>query len=320
MILVKRDKFDEILSIQIEGESLNSDDGETWFLPKGLIGDIAINDLPKEVAFEICNRVENSMIILDTIPIRLQRIGDKKVRLDFEDSGTRKYWDGNIGFKPYMEAKKGIVEERVSEVGDITFENYDDDGAWIHLYYSAEIEVEKLETAKHLAEQIVSEIEGAVEMRLGTELWKPIVAENEKEFTLQTVLPIIRKLGYQNVKYNHGKREFGRDVLFARITEFQDIEFWGAQVKFGNISGGANTDIDELLGQIDDAFKMPFYDLYTKQRQNISKLVIIISGKFTENAIEKICEKIENHALRNNILFVDGDKLQTLAERFRRKI
>ena len=76
-----------------------------------------------------------------------------------------------------------------------------------------------------MAEQIAGEIDGAAEMRLGAQLWAPSNAENEKEFTLGTVLPIIRKLGFQNVRYNHGKREFGRDVLFARVTEFQDQSF-----------------------------------------------------------------------------------------------
>ena len=195
-------------------------------------------------------------------------------------------------------------------------DDYEDDGAWIHLAYSGEIDADKLVTAVQLAEQIVVEIEGAAEMRLDAVLWTPTEAADEQEFTLRTVLPILRKLGFQNVRYNHGRREFGRDVVFARVTEFQDLEFWGAQVKFGDIAGGANTEIDELLGQIDDAFSMPFYDLYTKQKQRISKLAIIISGKFTDNAIEKVCEKIESHAVRNNVVFIDGDKLRTLAERF----
>ncbi len=309
---------DDIQSIRVNGESLHSDDGETWYLPKGLIGEALVNQLPETVVFEICERIEDSIIMMDTIPIRVQRIGDNRVRLDFEDSGTRKYWDGTIGFKAYMEAKKGIVEERATQVGDIALTGYEDDGAWIHLTYSTEAEVEKISTAVELAEQIVEEIEGAVEMRLGAELWAPKDADSEKEFTLRTVLPILRKLGFQNVKYNHGKREFGRDVIFARVTEFQDLEFWAAQVKFGDVAGGANAEIDDFLAQIDDAFKMPFYDLYTKQRQRIAKLVIIISGKFTENAIEKISEKIESSAVRNNIVFVDGERLATLAERFRR--
>lgn len=309
---------DEILSIRINGESLHSDDGETWYLPKGLIGDVPVNQLPDTAVFEICDHIENSIIMMNTIPIRVQRIGDNRVRLEFEDSGTRKYWDGTIGFKAYMETKKGIVEERTVQVGDITLTGYEDDGAWIHLAYTAEAEVEKVSTAVELAEQIVEEIEGATEMRLGAELWAPKEADSEKEFTLRTVLPILRKLGFQNVKYNHGKREFGRDVTFARVTEFQDLEFWAAQVKFGNIAGGANAEIDCVLAQIEDAFKMPYYDLYTKQRQRIAKMAIIISGKFTENAIEKICEKIESSAVRNNIVFVDGEKLMTLAEQFRR--
>ena len=308
----------EIVSIRINGEALHSDDGETWYLPKGLIGDSPVNQLPQTAAFEICDHVEDSIVMMNTIPIRVRKVDSNRVRLEFEDSGTRKYWDGTIGFKTYMETKKGIVEERATQVGDIALTGYEDDGVWIHLAYSAEVEVEKVSTAVELAEQIVAEIEGATEMRLGAELWAPKEAESEKEFTLRTVLPILRKLGFQNVKYNHGKREFGRDVTFARITEFQDVEFWAAQVKFGDVAGAANAEIDSLLAQIDDAFKMPYYDLYTKQRQRIAKLAIVISGKFTENAIEKICEKIESNALRNNIVFVDGEKLVTLAEQFRR--
>ncbi|MHC4456997.1 MAG: hypothetical protein ACYS0I_07870 [Planctomycetota bacterium] len=315
MLKVTRD-HEEIISISINDEDLRTDDTETWYLPKGLVGETVVNHLPEDAIFEVCSRVESSMIVLDTIPIRIQKIGDSKVRVEFDDSGTRKYWDGTIGFKSFMEAKKAIVEERANEVGDVSIDHYEDDGAWIHLSYSAEIDAEKLGLSIQLAEQIVAEVEGAAEMRLGSELWAPTDAENEKEFTLRIVLPILRKLGFRSVKYNHGKREYGRDVLFARITEFHELEHWAAQVKFGNISGGADGEINELLSQIDDAFKMSFYDLYTKQKQRISKLAIIISGKFTENAIEKICEKIESHAVHNNITFIDGEKLQTLAERF----
>ncbi len=307
----------EILAIRVSGEALRSDDGETWFLPKGLVSpDMLVNELPEHATFEICERIEAEVIMMETIPIRITRIGADRLHLGFEDSGTRKYWDGAVGFKPYMEAKKAVVEERASEFGDLTLDNYEDDGAWIHLAYSAEIDAEKVQTAVQLAEQIVAEIDGAADMRLGVELWKPGEAENEKDFTLRMVLPILRKLGFQNVRYHHGMREFGRDVLFARFTEFQELEHWGVQVKFGDVNGGASSEIDGMLGQINDAFRMPFYDLYTRQQQRISKLAIVISGRFTENAIEKICEKIESHAIRNNIVFVDGEKIQTLAERF----
>jgi hypothetical protein len=318
MIEIDRDpNSDEIVNIRVGGERLKSDDGETWFLPKGLVApEMLVNELPEHATFELCERIENDTIMMDSIPIRLTRIGVDRLHLAFEDSGTRKYWDREIGFKTYMEAKRAAVEDRTAEAGDLTLQDYEDDGAWIHLNYSAEVTIEKVQTAIELAGQIVAEVDGAAEMRIGAELWKPGATNNEKDFTLRTVLPILRKLGFLNVRYHHGKREFGRDVLFARFTEFQELEHWGAQIKFGDVSGGAQSEVDGMLGQIDDAFKMPFHDLYTRQQQRVSKLAVIISGRFTENAIEKICEKIESHAVRNNVIFIDGEKLQTFADKF----
>jgi hypothetical protein len=65
------------------------------------------------------------------------------------------------------------------------------------------------------------------------------------------------------------------------------------------------------------ARKIPFYDLLTKQKERISKLLIVISGNYTENAIEKICEKIENNALKNNVLFIDREKINALVSKFK---
>ncbi len=312
-----QDAGGEITGITINGEALDSDDGEVWFLPKGLVAGLKVSDLPDTVAFEPCKSREDSAVILDSIPMNLKRIGPNKVRVEFEDGGTRKYWDGEIGFKAWMEAKRETVRERQKEVGDVAFESYDDDGAYIWLHYSSEIETESVESLIQLAEQIVNEVDGAAELRLGGRLMKASDPTNEADFTVRVVLPILRKLGFANIKYNHGKREYGKDIVFARMTEFQELEHWAGQVKFGDVDGGAGSEVDKLINQADDAFKMPFYDIYTRQQQRISKLVIIASGKFTENAIEKICGKIESHSLRNNIIFLDGDKIETLAERFR---
>jgi hypothetical protein len=311
------DNQGEITGITINGVHLDSDDGDLWILPKGLVAGLKVSELPEAIEFQPCKMHEDSIVILDSIPLRIKRIATNKVHVSFEDSGTRKYWDGDIGFKAWMEAKKATIEEREKEVGDIHYESYDDDGAWIHLTFNADIETGSVEYVIQLAEQIVNEVEGATELRVGGTLLKASDPTNEEEFTVRVVLPILRKLGFANIKYNHGKREYGKDIVFARLTEFHELEHWAAQVKYGDVDGGAGSAVDKLINQADDAFKMPFYDIYTRQQQRISKLVIIASGKFTENAIEKICGKIESHALRNNLIFVDGDKIDTLAEMFR---
>lgn len=308
----------EIQRIIVAGQELYSDDGDVWFLPKNLLSHVTVSDLPSDAEFQPCKYSEKDFVQLDSIPMRIMKVSDSKVLAIFEDSGTRKHWDGLVGFKPYMEAKRDIVKERAEQVGDVAFIEYEDDGAWISLSYSAEFEVQELSTAVELAEQLVDEIEGAAEISLGGSILPASTAQNEREFTLRTVLPIFRKLGFCNVRYNHGKREYGKDVLFARTTEFSDLEHWAAQVKVGDISGGAGSEIDTIVSQADDAFKMPFYDVYTRRKERISKLAIIISGRFSENAIEKICEKIESNALKNSLVFIDGEKLETLSEKLRK--
>jgi hypothetical protein len=197
----------EIISVSLNGESLDSDDGESWHTPKTLLKGIKVDDLPEGVSFALCEKIQDGTIFLDSIPVSLSRIASGRLRLSFEDGGTR----------------------------------------------------------------------------------------------------------------NYGKREYGKDIVFSRLTEFEQVEHWAAQVKFGDIRGEVNSEIDEVFSQIEDAFKMPFYDLYSKTRVHPSKVCVIISGEFTENAIEKICEKIESHAMRNNVLFVDGARIDTLSEKFRRK-
>lgn len=318
MIKYTRD-LDEITTISLHGEELDSDDGESWHTPKNLLNGIKVSDLPEGISFDLCEKIQDGTIFLDMMPISLTKIASGKLRLSFEDEGTRKYWDGKVGFSHYMETKKAIVEERQKEDGDIKLDFYEDDGAFIFMHFSTEIECDNCDEAIQISEQITNEIEGAAELRIGVEMFSVSEADNEKEFTLRVLLPIIRKLGFSNVKYNHGKREYGKDIVFSRLTEFDEIEHWAAQVKFGNVRGGANSDIDEIFHQIEDAFKMPFYDLYTKARVRPSKVCVIISGKFTENAIEKICDKIESHAIKNNVLFIDGERIDTLSERFRKK-
>ncbi|SMO94583.1 hypothetical protein [Fodinibius sediminis] len=315
--MIKVEEVDgEIVDIHVNGESIKTADLEVWYLPKKLIGDSKVENLPIGTRFEFCRNIRNGVIEIDSIPTIIERIAGNKVQVVFSELITRKYWDGKIGLKEYMTTKKSVIEDRAKEAGDIELLTYHDDGVYIQLEYATELEDEKLIQVAQMAEQISEEIEGATEIIAGRNIWNPEDSENEKEFTLRTVIPIIRKIGFNSVKYNHGKREYGRDILFNRITEFQEIEFWAAQVKFGDISGSAGGDIDEIIAQIDDAFKMPFYDVYTKQKNRISKLAIIISGKFTNNAIEKICEKIEKHSTRNNLVFIDGEKIRSLSDQY----
>lgn len=87
-------------------------------------------------------------------------------------------------------------------------------------------------------EQIYGEIEGAAGITLGLPFSKIDDCERENEFTIKILLPLFCKLGFTNVKYNHGNKEYGKDITFARRTEFDDYKYYGVQVKYGDVSGG----------------------------------------------------------------------------------
>jgi hypothetical protein len=148
--------------------------------------------------------------------------------------------------------------------------------------------------------------------------WKHYIDRMLTFALIGILLPLFRKLGFVNVKYNHGNKEFGKDVTFARRTEFDEYEYYGVQVKFGDVSGGANGDINELITQAKDAFSMPFYDVYSRNKVRISKVIIAISGKFTLNAVEKIIEGIQEYPLKNNLIFLDGEKIESLMSKYSR--
>lgn len=317
-INVVRDQDDLIEQILINGEEIDSEDGETYHVPKGLLKGIRFSEMPENVIFEICDKIEEGITLLNALPFKISKISDSKAYVYFEDSGRREYWDGDVGFRLYMETKRDIIKEREKEVGDLMFESCEDDGDYIFLTFSAEIESSTFEGIIISAEQLIQEIEGAVELTIGSPFKDVKDTQDEKDFTLSVVIPLLRKLGFSNVRYNHGRREFGKDIIFSRKTEFDDFEFLGAQVKYGDISGGANSEIDLIISQIDDAFKVPFYDVYTRRKERISKLLIVISGRYTENAIEKICEKIESSAIKNNIVFIDREKINTIIEKFKK--
>ena len=67
------------------------------------------------------------------------KVDKNEFQVIYDELITRKYWDGPIGLKLYMETKMDVIEERSKEVGDVNLEDYDDDGAYIHLVYSTKI-------------------------------------------------------------------------------------------------------------------------------------------------------------------------------------
>ncbi len=141
--------------------------------------------------------------------------------------------------------------------------------------------------------------------------WKEDYHTDEPKFTKEVMIPLLKKMKYKNVRYNHGTEEYGRDVIFSEINKFGEEIFYGIQVKAGDVSGGANSQIDTLIGQLEDAFSMPVKLLGDEHERYLSFFIIAISGHYKKNAKEKILKKVPQ-AYKPHVFFWDKDSIEDL--------
>lgn len=145
----------------------------------------------------------------------------------------------------------------------------------------------------------------------GGPVWKKRYEEDETFFCEEVLAPLLRQMGFDRVRYIHGKKEYGKDFVFSEPTRFGELRHYGLQAKAGNVGGEINSEVDRILGQVKDAFAMPYYEVGSRAPRYISDLVIAISGRFTENAREKIVEKMPNSFI-GSVHFWDKEKILAL--------
>ncbi len=189
-----------------------------------------------------------------------------------------------------------------------------DTGPAVRILFHFEL-TENINNAIKKVISILPIIEDDLQKQINSEIWTDEFYSNEKLFSTELILPLLRRMEYINVRYNHGIKEYGRDFLFAEINKFSEIVNFGMQIKAGNISGEVNSEIDMIIGQINDAFTMPFNKLGHENDYHITTFIVAISGHFTDNAKEKIKYKI-NKGLYGSIYFWDKDKIMELIEKY----
>ncbi|MEM2995796.1 MAG: restriction endonuclease [Candidatus Bathyarchaeia archaeon] len=229
----------------------------------------------------------------------------------------RKYWDHKFGALQYVNAMKRAIDIRRKSNNDVKFIEIEDDGAHIFFRYDIFLSEDMpIDMAFQRFREIVHEIEGHTERLLEGEELSSEILNDETKFALEVLLPLFRNMGFVDVKYNHGKREFGKDITFSEIDRFGVRRNYGVQVKAGDLSGEAGAEIDKIIAQIEDAFSMPYVDITSREKRYISDIIIAISGRFTENAKDKIIEKTN----WRNLYFLDIDKIQELLAQYMKKM
>ena len=292
----------DVIGFRVNDKEFYDEDGRVEVEVDDLKG-FNIGSIPDGFFLQL---IEDNIVSLQGMPlINKEHVGTVGIDLHI----YRKYWYHKFGASQYVSAMKRAIELRKKSEKDIEFFGMEDDGANIFFHFSIFLFQDMpIDQAYQRYREVIQEIEGHTERILEGEEISSEILNDEAKFTIEVILPLFRNMGFIDVKYNHGKREYGKDVTFSEMDKFSVRRNYGVQVKAGDISGEAGSKIDKIIAQIGDAFSMHYIDTTSREKRYISDLIIAISGRFTDNAKDKIVEKIS----RRNIYFFDIDKIQEL--------
>lgn len=237
-----------------------------------------------------------------------------KIEVVFFCRQPNKYWEGQYGLSTLLVTLADVVKDSFDFQVDPESLEIEDD--WKNLEVTFQIDGtfnfgEVITKYSSLLKDLIKR----AELILSGAAWRKEYETDEKLFCTEIIFPLLRKMGFIDVRFNHGVREYGKDFTFSEVTKFGNLRHFAIQAKAGNLKGSVNAEIDEIIGQLNDAFMMPYYEVCANETRNISTFIIAISGHFTENAKDKIIQKIPQH-FKGCIYLIDRDKILELIERF----
>lgn len=222
-----------------------------------------------------------------------------------------KFWERTWGLTTFLVA----IKDQVTFCNEVSVTDIEVDDDFKQLTLRTALQgVSAAEALRGGADRLKHIIREA-EIALGGMVWKPNYAANERAFCEEVLAPLLRRMQFMSVRYTQGDREYGKDFTFSEVTPFGAMRHYGLQAKAGDITGEVNSLIDQIVGQAEDAFKMPYYDLSSAEPRYISTFVVAASGRFTANAREKIIHKTPR-GLHGSMLFLDRESILELVERY----
>lgn len=235
-----------------------------------------------------------------------------QVKIKFISSQPNKYWEGKYGLSTFL----GTMNDIVKDCPDAKIEYIDieDDYKDIEISFILDKDFVINDLIAKLSKRL-NEIIKQTERVLSGVVWRHEYEKEEGLFCTELLYPLLRKMEFIDVRYTHGKKEYGKDFTFSEITKFGNLRHFGLQAKAGNLRGNVNAEIDEIIGQLNDAFSMPYYEVSANENRQISIFIVAISGNFTENAKEKIANKIPPY-FKGCVYFIDREKTLELIEKY----
>jgi len=138
---------DEVVAVRLSGREFprEPETGES-IIPKMVLTGFRLSEIPKDLTI----KPEDSM------NIGLSSFADGSALAFVEVMESRKYWDGDVGLTPYMEA----FRQAIREWGDVEESEFQDDRDYIFLHYEITISEDlEIQEAINQVENIITAVE-----------------------------------------------------------------------------------------------------------------------------------------------------------------
>ena len=131
----------------------------------------------------------------------------------------------------------------------------------------------------------------------------------EDAFIQRFLVPLLTRLGYGIIVNYHGRREYGRDLIFGELDRFSHVRYYGLQAKYEPSIGLAKA--HDLVRDCEEAFTVDFTHPHTGGKGKISSFYAVNAGNISQEA-----EDYFFAALRlkyaDNVRLIDGKGLLLL--------
>ena len=135
---------------------------------------------------------------------------------------------------------------------------------------------------------------------------------HEHKMARDIIVPVLRQMGLQGVKFTGGADEQGIDVEYYELTEPErEKSYVGIQFKKGNLvysSGGSKGSVKEVRNQAEEAFEKEVHDLDSHSTRFISRFIVAVTGDINENA-RKFIGRARQKGTDRRIDYWTGDRL-----------
>lgn len=140
---------------------------------------------------------------------------------------------------------------------------------------------------------------------------------NEKEFRQDLIIPLLSKMGYLAPIEYHGTSERGKDIICFEYDRLNEQRFLSVVAKVGDLTGSAasNAGLMNVVSQVQQAFDVPYEDLYNMRQVYINEVWVMTSGKIVSGAQESVINTLRKNNLDKQIRIIGDDRLIYLIDK-----